>query len=146
MILEKQILSKFFVIIKTKSNLNKFYLHCHISNFENKIQCILGINLHRGKYFEKLFSTFEQSWDIWTSWRLFNIIVIIKSTSCIDPQFSIKIGTKCLIKSTWSFMNPKANFSNNVPLFIILIICDVQYILKHYSTFTISTSQISTII
>ena len=22
-------------------------------------------------------STFEQSWDIWTSWRLFNIIVII---------------------------------------------------------------------
>ena len=25
---------------------------------------------------ESLFN-FEQSWDIWTSWRLFNIIVII---------------------------------------------------------------------
>ena len=33
--------------------------------------------LNGEKQFEKLHPTFEQSWDILTSWRLFNIIVII---------------------------------------------------------------------
>ena len=32
--------------------------------------------LNGKKYFEKLYLTFEQSWDIWKSWRLFDIKLI----------------------------------------------------------------------
>ena len=36
-----------------------------------------SVNTRRKKVRETLYSIFDQSWDIWTSWRLFNIIVII---------------------------------------------------------------------
>ena len=29
--------------------------------------------VHGEKWFDKFYSTFEQSWDIWANWALFNI-------------------------------------------------------------------------
>ena len=45
-------------------------------------ECFIQQNLNQyteKKQFKELYSNFEQSWSMWTSWRLFNIIVIVSN-------------------------------------------------------------------
>ena len=55
-------------------------------------------HIHREKWFEKLHSAFQQSWDIWISWTLFNIIVIICDVQnvkkCMTVLETLKIYSK----------------------------------------------------
>ena len=85
-----------------ESNFNKS--HNLLSSF-----VIERFSIHEKKYFEKLHSTFEPSWDIWTNWRLFNIIAII-----CDVHFETLCSIFSKLTDVFFKMSNITNYYNNI--------------------------------